>query len=479
MRYSDRGPFRAQVNFLRRQFLQDGGLPFTDILTEEVLAQAPATLTGWLDRIFSPLVTPWVFLGQVLSADHSCRAAVARLIARRAARGRSPCSAETGAYCQARQRPPEASFADVARLVPRLPPADRPVVPVGDDTADGHKGKRVYGKARHRGPVRSTRSYTAWRYGHRWVVPAVPVRFPFARRPWALPLLVDPYRSAEDNRREHRPHRTPAQLLCRLVAVLSRRFPARRFVLVGDAGYGTHEVARFRHARRVRRTLVGKLRPEADLFEPPPPEAGKGRPRVKGAALPRPSRAAAGARLRRAVVRWYGGGTRLVSVATAAGHWHKSGRGPVPLRRAFVRDRDGTHRDEFFYGTDPAMSPEAVVGHCAWRRDVETAFQEARAHLGLESTRGWCRKTVPRAAPRLSGPYSVAALPFAAPPRTERQVSVRWPGKAVVTFPDALAAVRRWLWSAWVFPQAAGGTPVQQLPEPLQTLLFSALAPAA
>src|SRR3954471_20154512 len=107
--------FRAQANLLRRQVLPDGGLPFTDVLTDEVLEQALAALTGWLDRIFSPLVTLWVFLGQVLSPDHSCRAAVARLLAHRLARGQSPCSAQTGAYCQARQRLPEAFVADVAR----------------------------------------------------------------------------------------------------------------------------------------------------------------------------------------------------------------------------------------------------------------------------------------------------------------------------------------------------------------------------
>src|SRR5205085_2463038 len=102
-----------------RQFLQDGELPFTNVLTEEILEQALATLRGWLDRIFSPLVTLWVFLGQVLSADSSCRAAVARLIAHRLAQGQSPCSAETGAYCQARKRLPESFFADVARQTGR------------------------------------------------------------------------------------------------------------------------------------------------------------------------------------------------------------------------------------------------------------------------------------------------------------------------------------------------------------------------
>src|SRR5256714_3190819 len=119
MCHSNRGAFRDQVNFLRRQFLQDGDLPFTNILTEQVIAQALATITGWLDRIFSPLVTLWVFLGQVLSADHSCRAAVARLIAHRLSRGQRPCSAETGAYCQARQRLPEEFFSKVACSVGR------------------------------------------------------------------------------------------------------------------------------------------------------------------------------------------------------------------------------------------------------------------------------------------------------------------------------------------------------------------------
>jgi hypothetical protein len=120
MRHSNHGRFRQQVQFLRRQFLQNGDLPFTDILTEKVIAQALTALSVcWLDRVFSPLVTLWVFLGQVLSADHSCRGAVARLIAHRLGRGQRPCSAETGAYCQARKRLPEKFFSAVACLIGR------------------------------------------------------------------------------------------------------------------------------------------------------------------------------------------------------------------------------------------------------------------------------------------------------------------------------------------------------------------------
>ena len=120
MRYCNRGRYRQQVKFLRRQFLQDGDLPFTTALSDATIAPALKSIDAcWKDRIFSPLVTLWVFLSQVLSADHSCRSAVARLIAHRLSRGQPPCSPETGAYCQARKRLPEKFFSAVACLVGR------------------------------------------------------------------------------------------------------------------------------------------------------------------------------------------------------------------------------------------------------------------------------------------------------------------------------------------------------------------------
>src|SRR5262249_11975643 len=61
---------------------------------------------------------------------------------------------------------------------------------VGDATVTEHPGRKVHGKARHRDAVRSSHSYTAWRWGHKWVVLAILVSFPFACRPWALPVLV-------------------------------------------------------------------------------------------------------------------------------------------------------------------------------------------------------------------------------------------------------------------------------------------------
>ena len=263
-------------------------------------------------------------------------------------------------------------------------------------------------------------------------------------------------------------------------AAAAPALPGRRFVFVGDAGYGTHEVARFCHRHRERLALVSKLHPEANLFDPPPPYAGKGRPPVKGPRRPKPREAVSAARrFKRRTVAWYGGGTRRVDTVTGEGHWFKSGHGLVPVRWAFVRDRDGTHRDEYFFSTDPAMSATAIIAHYTGRWNIETTFQELRCHLGLETTRGWCRNTVSRAAPCLFGLYSVVAVLYRALPEPKRTGAVVWPGKATVTFSDALTSVRRWLWGECVFPQAGCDGGLEKLPEPLRELLLAAVAPAA
>ena len=120
MRPTLHGRFSRQVDFLRQQFLQEGQgrLPFTEILSAECFTQVLEKIElCWNDSIYTPLVTLWVFLGQVLSADHSCRAAVARLIAHRVAQVLKACSSKTGAYCGARKRLAEEFFTTVACLV--------------------------------------------------------------------------------------------------------------------------------------------------------------------------------------------------------------------------------------------------------------------------------------------------------------------------------------------------------------------------
>jgi hypothetical protein len=146
-----------------------------------------------------------------------------------------------------------------------------PVWLAGDDTVAERPGPHVFGKARHRDGVRSTHSYTAYRWGHQWVVVSVLVNFPCAIRPWALPVLVALYRSPEWARAHGPRHKTPAHLVRLLLARLVRWFPARQFIFVGDTGDGTSETARFCRKHRRHLTLVSKFYRDAALYEPPPP----------------------------------------------------------------------------------------------------------------------------------------------------------------------------------------------------------------
>lgn len=67
------------------------------------------------ERVYTPTITLWMFLGQTLSADHSCRDAVMRLNAWRVERGKPKVSTNTKSYTAARQRLPEEMVSELAR----------------------------------------------------------------------------------------------------------------------------------------------------------------------------------------------------------------------------------------------------------------------------------------------------------------------------------------------------------------------------
>jgi hypothetical protein len=104
----------------RQELRQQPGLPFAEHLPAAVIHRTAGTLgVSFRERVFTPAVTLWTFLSQVLDPDHSCRQAVARLLAFRSARGLRPCSPDTGAYCKARGRLPEELLKELTRSTGR------------------------------------------------------------------------------------------------------------------------------------------------------------------------------------------------------------------------------------------------------------------------------------------------------------------------------------------------------------------------
>jgi hypothetical protein len=374
----------------------------------------------------------------------------------------------------------------LAAMVLELVPAGEPVICSADDTTPQHKGKRVWGKGRHRDNCRSTRSHTVWVFGHKWVVLAVNVRFAFAGRPWALPVLAALYHAPEDSKRRGRRHRTPADLARGLMLKLLRWFPDRRFILLGDGGYASHELARFchRYRRRRRLTLVALCHPRANLHEPPPPrrKGQNGRPRVKGRKLPPPRDVvAATPKRQRATVGWYGGKTRRIEFVSGTGHWYKGGGGLVPVRWVFVHDVSGTHEDRYFYSTDPGLSPSRIVTLYTARWCIEVTFQEVRCHLGFDTPRNWSRTSVLRTGPCLLGLFSLVCLVYHRHTggRGTKPAASAWYAKAEPTFSDAIATVRRLLWSETILKHADHDGAFKKLRPEIRTLLLDRLSLAA
>src|SRR5262245_14594259 len=90
----------TSLHRLRARFVRNDGLPFADVLTEARIHDAlDEHGVRYRDRLFNPVTTLWGFLSQVLSEDQSCRDAVTRLIAHRAAAGLETCSPNPASYC--------------------------------------------------------------------------------------------------------------------------------------------------------------------------------------------------------------------------------------------------------------------------------------------------------------------------------------------------------------------------------------------
>ena len=108
----------------------------------------------------------------------------------------------------------------------------------------------------------------------------------------------------------------------------------------------------------------------------------------------------------------------------------------------------------------------------AWfvrRWTMEVTFEEARAHLGMETQRQWNDRAIARTTPALLSLYSIIAL------TTHLLIekgatcvrSTAWYGKTRPTFSDAIALVRRRLWEHFHFSMSHQETDMIQIPRAL------------
>ena len=326
-----------------------------------------------------------------------------------------------------------------------------PVVLGLDDTIERRRGKRIAAKGIYRDPVRSSDSHFVKASGLRWMSLMVLAPIPWAGRVWALPFLTALVPSERACRERGRRHK-PLLDVGRQLALQARRWlPGRDLVLVGDGGFSA--LLFLDAMRRARITAITRLRLDAALYEPAPPRPPGtiGRPRTKGARLPTlaATLTAKDTLWHKIVVSgWYGAGERTIEIASDTAVWRHGGLPVVPIRWVLLRDPEARFPPQALLCTDPTREPAQIVGWFVRRWTVEVTFQEARAHLGVETQRQWSDMAVARTTPCLLALFSIVTLLAAQLPARQRRriAAAAWYPKPRPTFADALAAVRYAIW---------------------------------
>jgi hypothetical protein len=325
-----------------------------------------------------------------------------------------------------------------------------------DDTVERRRGKRVDYRGLFRDAVRSTASRVSYCWGIRWLCVCLLVSVPWSERAWALPFLLVPVLSEKACQRLKKRHRTLTEWAALVVEWVRHWQPEREIVMVGDGSYACVRLARECQQQSKPVTLVSRLRLDAVLHDFPKPKlAGKRGPQAKKGAR----QASLAARLedpkttwQAVTLRWYGGGTRTLRVASGVSLWYRSGHDPVPLRWVLVRAQPGEKgRAGVAAGacfcTDPEQTPAQILGWFVQRWNIAVTFEEIRAHLGFETQRHWCRRALGRTTPCLFGVFSlVVVMAKVLHPETLPMAQSAWYPKQEATFSDALAAVRRHFW---------------------------------
>ncbi len=360
-----------------------------------------------------------------------------------------------------------------------------PLIIAADETLERRKGRKIKQKGAFRDAVRSSKTRTVTSFGLRWVSMMLLVSVPWSTRVWALPFLTVLAPSEKTNLANGKRHKTSIDWVGQMIGVVRRWVPTRPIVLIVDGGLAAVKLGLRCAGFSVPVTCISRLRLDAVLHEPPPaPVAGKRGPKPKkGKRQP-----SLKARVQDpktvwepATVTWYGGVARAVELATGTAVWYTPGEDPLPLRWVLIRDPLGTFAPQALFATDQAATMVQIVEWFVLRWSEEVTFQEARQHLGLETQRQWADRAIARTTPVLLGLFSLITL-LAHRLTVDKPFPVRtaaWYVKAEPTFADAIALVRRHLWSTMKWTNSAAEPGVVPIPRSMLHGLVDTLCYAA
>src|SRR5215210_1046634 len=366
-------------------------------------------------------------------------------------------------------------------LIIALIPRDWPIALAVDDTIERRHGRRIKAKGCYRDAVRSSRKHLVKCFGLRWIALMVLVPVPWSQRVWALPVLTT--LSWPEGAGRRRSHKTSIAWARQMVLQVRRWLPERALILVADGGYAAVELAG--DCQRHRVTLICRLRLDAALYDPPGPQppSKRGRKPKKGPRQRRLTEWAGGRDTpwETIAVDWYGGQRRTMQVFSGTGLWYTRSQDPVAIRYVLARDPAGELPDAAYFCTEERFLPVEILTYVVQRWSVEVTFEEARAHLGLETQRQWSDLAIARTTPVLLGLFSVVTLLAVQWHRAGLLVAEQtaWYEKECPTFSDCIRLARQQIWQSRITSASRPLADVLQLPQTLLEAIVHGLSSVA
>ena len=354
-----------------------------------------------------------------------------------------------------------------------------------DDTIERRRGDQITAKGIYRDPVRSSHAHMVKASGLRWLGGMLLTPIAWANRVWALPFLTVLCPSERFYAQRGRRHHTLLERAWQSIQLVRRWLPGRELVCVADSSFAALDWLAL-VARLPGVSVITRLRLDAALYDPPPPRAPRqtGRPRLKGKRRPTLEAVLADEKTQWSTLTvddWYGEGPRAVEVATDTAVWYHTGKPPVAIRWVLIRDPQERFKPQALLSTNLEHTCAQMLAWFVRRWTMEVTFEEARAHLGMETQRQWNDRAIARTTPALLSLYSIITLN--AHLLIEQGMtcvrSTAWYRKTRPTFADAMALVRRQLWEHLHFSMSQQETDMMKIPRALLERFTEALCYAA
>lgn len=354
-----------------------------------------------------------------------------------------------------------------------------------DDTIERRRGEKINAKGIYRDPVRSSKSHFVKASGLRWLSCMLLVKIPWAAAIWALPFLTVLCPSERYYQTRGREPQKLTDRAWQIIQLVARWLPDRTMVFVADSSFAALTLLKL-VSELPTVNLITRLRLDAALYDPAPrrDRHQQGRPRLKGKRRPTLEQVLANPKTEWRKLKlddWYGEGKRTVEISTETAVWYHSGKAPVEIRWVMIRDPLGEFEPQALLSTKLSHTPQQILTWFIQRWRLEVTFEEARAHLGIETQRQWNDLAIARTTPVLFGLLSLVTL-MAHVLIQKETAAVRqaaWYAKEHPTFSDAIAIVRRCLWSSCHFSTSSRHSEVVKIPRSLLERLTDAVCYAA